>query len=150
MKNNLKMLIIVIAATLIIGFTTVMTFTKNTKEKYITLEFTKYDVSENKKEVYKTLSVGEKDVVNLDEENAITILEINDNNIKISREIVKYRVISTEERKSEAYKEIVTQTIEYGKTIALDENEKDPFGPAYSDSRYDFYITVLKKKNFQK
>ena len=53
MKNNLKMVIIVVAATLIIGLTTVMTFTKNTKEKYITLEFTKYDTSENKKEIYK-------------------------------------------------------------------------------------------------
>ena len=147
MKNNLKMVIIVVAATLIIGLTTVMTFTKNTKEKYITLEFTKYDTSENKKEIYKTLSVKEKEVVEVDEENAITILEVNDNNIKISRDILKYRVISAEERKSESYKETITKTVEYGKTIAMDENEKDPFGPAYSAPRYSFYITVLKQKN---
>ena len=120
MKNNLKMVIIVVAATLIIGLTTVMTFTKNTKEKYITLEFTKYDTFENKKEIYKTLSVKEKEVVEVDEENAITILEVNDNNIKISREILKYRVISAEERKSESYKETITKTVEYGKTIAMD------------------------------
>lgn len=157
MKENAKMIIIIVAATLLITVGCFVNFKNNTKERTAILEFTKYDAKDNSKAVYYTLPIKEKDVVNLDVElssitdNNIAILEINDKNIKISREVTKYKIISEYEKKAEPYKETIVQTIKYGEEISIDADDPNPFlttDPLVPQGapRYRKSVTVLKEK----
>ena len=146
MKNNGKMVIVAVASVLIICISCLTMFQNYKKEKTAFLEFTKYDALDSSKEVYQTLTIKENDIVDLTSDNKITILEINDKNIKISRVVTRYTIISDEERTAEPYEEKSTETIEYGKNIIVDADEIDPFGPDYSAPRYSISVTVLKEK----
>ena len=126
----------------------------NQKEKTAVLEYIRYDAKDHSYTVYNTLTIKEKDVVDLSTKNNITIVEINDENIKISREITRYRIISEEEKRAESYQDTIEQTIKYGDYIPLHADESNPFQvvdplePVADEApRYSEYVKVVKETN---
>lgn len=147
MKENWQRIVIAVLAALIIGVSLVVTFkNKSVKEETAVLEFITYDALENKSTLDKTIVVKEGDVVAISTDKTIKILVINEEGIKISREVLKYKIISEEERKAEPYTETVIENIMYDATTSIDADARDPFGPAYEAPRYSSYIKVIKEK----
>ncbi len=147
MKNNIKVVMFAVLATIVIGVGCFVNFRNNTKESEgkVKLEFKTYDAALKKETLDKTLIAKKDEVIELGEDRNFKILEINEDDIKISREVIKYKIISEEERKAESYKETVTETIKYGERISMNADATDPFGPLEAP-RYSSYIDVIKEK----
>ncbi len=146
MKENWKVVVISVAATLVIAISCLVTFRSNKNITNVKLEFMTYDALEKKDTLDKTVIAKKNEVIDLGNDRTIKILEINEEGIKTSRDVIKYKVISTEEMRSEPYTDTIIENIKYGDTISIDVDEHDPFGPAYEQSRYYSYIKVVKEK----
>lgn len=160
MKKIEKYIIVIIAlitvgaigASVYFGFNNVKMINDNeinnknkTGVKWQLIEF---DITDNSQRVVKESEADIYDVIDLSEfhGNDLKIIEINNDGVKISRNVTKYKIInqtSLTEGKSIKYTEIVYDNVAYNSFISIDVDEHDPFGPAYGLARYSYKIKFL-------
>ena len=103
-------------------------------ENNVKLQVIEFNSMENTEQLVKEVEIKVGDVIELKEfyGNNVKILEINDKNIKISREALRYEILSQTslyEGELREYTETVVDTVEYNTLIAIDIDSSHPFGP---------------------
>lgn len=130
---------------------TVVTFVvvnhiNNTGVKFQVIEF---DIMDDSEKVVKKGNVKVDNIIKLKkyDGNNIKILEINDENVKISRDAIRYEIISQTSLYSgevKEYVETVVETVNYDTLISIDIDSNHPFGPEYVQYRYYYKIRFVK------
>lgn len=140
------LIIVVIGAVLLVKANKT---TENKNEaKECTIQIIADDAMNNSQKVVYEQKVKENDIVNMQEYsyrnqwNDIKILEINENNVKISRKAIKYEII--EVGKSKKYNETIKEFIEYGKEVSANINQDDPYGPEYASPLFHYTVKFVK------
>jgi phage terminase large subunit len=104
---------------------------------------------DDSEKIVKEVNVQVNDIINLKKYggNNIKILEITDENVKISRDAIRYEIISQTSLYSgevKEYVETVVETIDYDNLITINIDSRHPFGPAYAQPRYHYNIKFIK------
>ena len=140
-----KIIYMVIFIALILFGTTFYMLTKND----VKAQLIQFDIMEDTEKVVKKFNVKLNTIINLEQfdGNNIKILEITDEYVKISREAIKYEILSRNENGSgefRKYTETILENIKYDALIDIDINEQEPFGPSYVQPRYYYNIKFVK------
>ena len=140
---------ICILTILIIAFVLLIIFFPNNETLNAKLQIIEFDNKENTEKVIKTFNIKEEEIITLDkyDANDIKIISINENNLVISRDAIRYEVINQDEPFSGEkidYTQTVIEKVEYNKEFGLNINEKDPFGPIYEQPRYNYTGKFIK------
>lgn len=146
MKRTIFFIIVFL---LVILLTTFFLENKNTVNKNVKTQIIMIDIMDDSEKITKEISVQVNDIINLEEYdgNNIKILEINDNYIKISRDAKRYEILSQTSQYSgetKEYIETVIEDIQYNEFITINIDSKEPFGPEYTQSRYQYSIKFIK------
>lgn len=147
-RKDLKKICSVVASIIILVLIIIF-FPCTNKNTKITLQIIEHDNHENITKVIKEIKVKEDEVIKLDEYNGndIKIKSINDKNVLVSREVLKYEIISQNNKyNGEAidYMQTVIEKIEYNTVFALNIDERNPFGPEYAQPRYHYNAKFVK------
>lgn len=137
----------IIMLVLITGMIVVLVnYMDNDRVKY---QVIKFDIMDDGEKVVKEAEIQVNDVIKLKKYrgNDIKILEINDENIKISRDARRYEIVKEQTATSfgEAEEYIVTllETVKYDTLISIDMDSANPFGPR-GQARYYYKIKFIK------
>ena len=120
------------------------------ESKQITLQIIEDDIVDNSEEVVKEIQIKANDFIELPEKydgNDIKIIEITNDYVKISREKIRYNIISQVNMYNgeyEKYTETVVEEVEYNKAISININETRPFSPEYAQARYSYTIKFIR------
>ena len=114
--------------------------------KCITMQVIEVDVSDESEKVIKEITIKKDEEVNLTKYNGknVKVLQINEDNVKISRDAKRYEVISVEEMNIKEYLETIVENVEYDKKIAINIDSLKPLGPSYAQAKYYYYIKFIK------
>ena len=120
----------------------------NNNKKECKIEIIMHDYMDDSDKIVYEEKVKVNDVVDMSKYslrngwNDIKILEINEENVKISREAIKYEII--EVGKSKKYNETIKEFIEYGKEVSANINQDDPYGPEYASPLFHYTVKFVK------
>lgn len=124
-------------------------YINNKIEDKVKIQLIQFDITDDSEKIIKEIKVQVNEVINLEEYNGnnIKILEINKENVKISREAVRYKVLNQVElctTEVEKYTETIVEDVKYGKLINIDINSSRPCEPLYEQPRYYYNIKFIK------
>ena len=146
MKKIMSLVIVLLAiASMFIIF-----YINNNKVKNnVKLQVIQFDIMDSSEKIVKEANVQVNDIIELEkfDGNNIKILEINDKNIKISREAMRYEILSQTSLYSgevKEYNETVIENVKYNTFINININSRHPFRPEDARARYDYYIKFIK------
>ncbi|MBR1540614.1 MAG: hypothetical protein IJ629_05600 [Clostridia bacterium] len=161
-EKKLKVIILVIVVVALIFFTIYLykrivhkevNHESSTETKYVTLQVIREDIMDDSKQVVDEMKKQPGDVAFLSkkeeykqygkEANDITILEINDKSVKISREKIDYSYDETGMNVI-SHVEKVVDDIEYNQRVDISINDSYPDSSAYSQARYYYYVQFIK------
>lgn len=148
MKKELKIGLIVIILGILCIIPIIYIVSNNIKSSVV-LQLIEYDAKDNSTKIKKQLKVQVDDVIKLEEYdgNDIKILEINKDNVKISRDAVRYEIISQTSPYSgdtKKYIETVVENIDYEDENSINIDSSEPFGPAYEQPRFYYAFKFIK------
>ena len=145
---NKKYLLVMGLVIVVIGL---LFYLRNDNER-VTIKVMKEDITTNEEVVdkEKKVSVGEQFVLSDNDEykdcgvrpSDIKILEINDNNVKISREVIRYK--TDDKGKISSYTEIVNDVVNYNEKVVMYVNSKEQMAPVCGQARYNYYLVFVK------
>lgn len=147
---NMKKIICLAMVLLVIGVAAMIFYiSRNENENNIKVQVIQFDIMDDSEKIVKEVNVQVNDIINLEkyDGNNIKILEITDENVKISRDAIRYEIISQTSVYSgevKEYVETVVETIDYDNLITVNIDSRDPFGPAYVQPRYHYNIKFIK------
>ena len=135
----------------IIGVAIMIMISLSARDSKVKMQIIKLDNSNYNQNVVKIINVKENKKVKLEkyDGNNLKVLEITEEFVKISRIATRYKIINpTPDGKGESIKteETVVELVEYEKMIPIDINARDPYGPAYVQPKYNYYIKFIKNK----
>lgn len=144
-----KIIYLVIFLFVIVVAVTIFYINRNEIDNNIKAQVIQFDVMDNSEKIVEEISVQVNDILNLKEYdgNNIKILEINDKNVKISRDARRYKIKSQTSIYSgevNEYVDTVVETIEYDTLIMINIDSRHPFGPEYSQPRYYYNVKFIK------
>ena len=163
-KEKILMLVLLVIVVIIITAFSVFLYKKNLRKsvnyensenpiKSVTIQIVSQDLMDNSEQVVEEMKKQPGDVAFLSkkeeykqygkEANDITILEINDKSVKISREKVEYSYDETGVNVI-SHTEKVVEDVEYNQRVNISINDSYPDSPAYSQARYYYYVQFIK------
>jgi hypothetical protein len=146
----MKKIIYLVTLLLVIGVAAMIFYiSRNESENNIKVQVIQFDIMDDSEKIVKEVNVQLNDIINLEmyDGNNIKVLEITDENVKISRDAIRYEIISQTSLFSgevKEYVETVVETIEYDNLITINIDSRHPFGPAYDQPRYHYNIKFIK------
>lgn len=146
----MKKIIYLVTLLLVIGVAAMIFYiSRNESENNIKVQVIQFDIMDDSEKIVKEVNVQVNDIINLKkyDGNNIKILEITDENVKISRDAIRYEIISQTSLYSgevKEYVETVVETIDYDNLITINIDSRHPFGPAYAQPRYHYNIKFIK------
>ena len=146
----MKKIIYLVTVLLVIGVAAMIFYiSRNEIENNIKVQVIQFDTMDDSEKILKEVNVQVNDIIDLKkyDGNNIKILEITDENVKISRDAIRYEIISQTSLVSgevKEYIETVVDIIDYDNLITININSRHPFGPEYVQTRYNYEIKFIK------
>lgn len=145
-----KKIIIILLTILLIITVSVITINFVNNRNSVRMQVIRYDIQNDSQKIVKRQKIKKGDIINLNrfDGNDITILEINDTDVKISRNAIRYETLSKDSgslsEETRKYTETVIENVKYNELIDMNIDSKDPFISAGSQSRYHYSIKFVK------
>lgn len=141
----MKKIIYLVIFLLAIGGASIIFYTSKSNIK---VQIRESDFADGSQKIVKETNIQVGDIINLDKYcgNDVKILEITDENVKISRDAIRYEIINQTSLYSgevKKYTETVIETIDYDTFIKADINSPHPFNPECL-RRYYYSIKFIK------
>lgn len=115
----------------------------------VKIQVVEFDIMNDSEKIVKEINGRVGDTVNLEKfrGNNVEILEVNDENVKISREALRYEILnqtSIFNGETRKYYETVTETVEFNRLIPINIDSNNPFGPELGQARYHYKMKFVK------
>lgn len=141
----MKKIIYLVIFLLAIGGASIIFYTSKSNIK---VQIRESDFADGSQKIVKETNIQVGDIINLDKYcgNDVKILEITDENVKISRDAIRYEIInqtSLYSGEAKEYTETVIETIDYDTFIEADIDSPHPFAPG-CQRRYYYSIKFIK------
>ena len=145
-----KKIIIILLTILLIITVSIITINFANNSISIRMQVIRYDILNDSQKIVKRQKIKKGDIINLNrfDGNDITILEINETDVKFSRNAIRYEILNQDlgslSGETRKYTETIVENVKYNKLIDMNIDSKNPFSPAESQSRYHYSIKFVK------
>lgn len=146
----MKKIVLIVAGVLILIIVSTLLLVNHINNTGVKFQVIEFDIMDNSEEIVKEGNLQVNDVIRLEKYwgNDIKILEINDENVKISRDARRYEIIKEQTSMAPGevreYLETLIETVKYDTLISIDVDSRNPIGPLTGQARYHYEIKFVK------
>lgn len=150
MKTGISVFLFALLATFMGYFyfnkTSVVTPVKEKLDSVVATIY-EHDLETNEIKELSSISYVEGNTIYLSKYNGsdITIEEVTDKKVKISRDKITYKIVDKDKKISKLERTTLHESIDMNEKIFININETDPFGPQLTKPRYSYSIRFTKE-----